>query len=145
MIKIDKKIINSMVKIWTTPDQIEYNNLCTRLQKIDNNFFYNVIKTNTLIRVVNEIDNINNIEKLYIYEPDEIIDIFFGDSISKNNIITSLFNWLENDQTKVRWIECNLFCLASNKKLYYKVFNINDSYFLSTIDLNKVTLSDIKC
>lgn len=39
MIKIDKKIINSMVKIWTTPDQIEYNNLCTRLQKIDNNFF----------------------------------------------------------------------------------------------------------
>lgn len=148
MIKIDKKIINSMVKIWTTPDQIEYNNLCTRLQKIDNNFFYNVIKINTLIRVVNEIDNINNIEKLYIYEPDEIIDIFFGDSISisfKNNIITSLFNWLDSDQTKARWIECNLFCLASNRKLYDKVFNVNDSYFLSTIDLNKLTLSDIKC
>lgn len=148
MIKIDKKIINSMVKIWTIPDQIEYNNLCTRLQKIDNNFFYNVIKINTLIRVVNEIDNINNIEQLYIYEPDEIIDIFFGDSISisfKNNIINSLFNWLDGDQTKARWIECNLLCLASNRKLYDKVFNVNDSYFLSTIDLNKLTLSDIKC
>ena len=99
----------------------------------------------TLIQVVNEIDNINDIEQLYIYEPDDIIDVFFDNSTFKNNIIINLFNWLDSDQAKVRWIECNLFCLASNKKLYDKIFNINDNYFLSTIDLNKLTLNDIQC
>ena len=71
--------------------------------------------------------------------------IFFNNSTFKNNIIINLFDWLENDQTKAKWIESNLFCLASNRKLYDKIFNINDNYFLSTIDLNKLTLNDIKC
>ena len=122
-------------------------NLVTQLEKTSNDF-YNTNTIDTLIQVVNEIDNINDIEQLYIYKPDEIIDVFFDDTINisfKNNIITSLFYWLENDQTKARWIESNLFCLASNKKLYDKIFNVNDNYFLSTINLNELTLNDIKC
>ena len=157
MIKIDKEIINNMVEVYNLEKYLriivdyekEYElvkkkrNIVTQLEKI-----YNTNTIDTLIQVVNDIDNINNIEQLYIYEPDEIIDVFFDDTINisfKNNIITSLFYWLENDQTKARWIESNLFCLASNKKLYDKIFNVNDNYFLSTINLNELTLNDIKC
>ena len=157
MIKINKEIINSMVEVYKLE---KYLNIIVDYEKEDEltrkkrnlvtqfSNFYNTNTIDTLIQVVNEIDNINDIEQLYIYEPDDIIDVFFDDTINisfKNNIITSLFYWLENDQTKVRWIEYNLFCLASNKELYDKVFNVNDNYFLSTIDLNKLTLNDIKC
>lgn len=157
MIKIDKKIINSMVEVYklekylniTVDYEKEYElirkkrNLVTQLEKTSSDF-YNTSTIETLIQVTNNcINNINDIEQLYIYEPNEIIDVFFDNSTFKNNIITSLFDWLENDQTKARWIECNLFCLASNRKLYDKVFNVNDNYFLSTINLNKLTLNDI--
>lgn len=156
MIKIDKEIINNMVDIYNLE---KYLNIIVNYEKEDElvrkkrnlvtqfNNFYNTNTIDTLIQVVNNcIDNINNIDQLYIYEPDEVMNIFFNDnSTFKNNIIINLFDWLENDQTKVNWIECNLFCLASNRKLYDKVFNINDNYFLSTIDLNKLTLNDIKC
>ena len=161
MIKINKEIINSMVEVYALEKYLRIiinyekedelirkkRNLVTQLEKTSSNF-YNTNTIDTLIQVVNDIDNINDIEQLYIYEPDDIIDVFFDDTINisfKNNIITSLFYWLENDQTKVKWIEANLFCLASNRKLYDKIFNINDNYFLSTIDLNKLTLNDIKC
>ena len=161
MIKINKEIINSMVEVYALEKYLRIiinyekedelirkkRNLVTQLEKTSSNF-YNTNTIDTLIQVVNDIDNINNIEQLYIYEQDDIIDVFFDDTINisfKNNIITSLFYWLENDQTKVKWIESNLFCLASNRKLYDKIFNINDNYFLSTIDLNKLTLNDIKC
>lgn len=156
MIKIDKEIINNMVDIYNLE---KYLNIIINYEKEDElvrkkrnlvaqfSDFYNTNTIDTLIQVVNNcIDNINNIDQLYIYEPDEVMNIFFNDnSTFKNNIIINLFDWLENDQTKVNWIECNLFCLASNRKLYDKVFNINDNYFLSTIDLNKLTLNDIKC
>lgn len=156
MIKIDKEIINNMVDIYNLE---KYLNIIINYEKEDElvrkkrnlvtqfNNFYNTNTIDTLIQVVNNcIDNINNIDQLYIYEPDEVMNIFFFDnSTFKNNIIVNLFNWLENDQTKARWIESNLFCLASNRKLYDKIFNINDNYFLSTIDLNKLTLNDIKC
>ena len=160
MIKINKEIINNMVEVYKLVKYlniiVDYEkedeltrkkrNIVTQLEKTSNDF-YNTNTIDTLIQVVNNcIDNIDNIENLYIYKPDEVMDIFFYDnSTFKNNIITSLCYWLENDQTKARWIECNLFCLASNKKLYDKIFNINDNYFLSTIDLNKLTLNDIKC
>lgn len=155
MIKINKEIINNMVDIYKLE---KYLNIITNYEKeyelvrkkrnLVKQFsnFYNTNTIDTLIQIVNDIDNINNIENLYIYEPDEVMNIFFNDnSTFKNNIIINLFNWLENDQTKASWIECNLFCLASNRKLYDKIFNINDNYFLSTIDLNKLTLNDIKC
>lgn len=156
MIKIDKEIINNMVDIYNLE---KYLNIIINYEKEDElvrkkrnlvtqfNNFYNTNTIDTLIQVVNNcIDNINNIDQLYIYEPDEVMNIFFFDnSTFKNNIIVNLFNWLENDQTKVRWIESNLFCLASNRKLYDKIFNINDNYFLSTINLNELTLNDIKC
>ena len=158
MIKINKKIINDIIKIYKLEKYlnitVDYEkedeltrkkiNLVTQLEKTSNDF-YNTNTIDTLIQVVNEIDNINDIEQLYIYEPDDIIDVFFDNGSFKNNIIINLFDWLENDQPKVRWIECNLFCLASNRKLYNKVFNVNDNYFLSTIDLNELTLNDIKC
>ena len=151
MIKIDKEIINNMVEVYKLEN---YLNIIVDYEKEDeltrkkrnlvtqfSNFYID-----TLIQVINEIDNINNIEQLYIYEPDEVMSIFFyNNSTFKNNIIINLFNWLENDQTKVRWIECNLFCLASNRKLYDKIFNVNDNYFLTTIDLNELTLNDIQC
>lgn len=156
MIKINKKIINNMVDIYNLE---KYLNIIINYEKEDElvrkkrnlvaqfSDFYNTNTIDTLIQVVNNcIDNINNIDQLYIYEPDEVMNIFFNDnSTFKNNIIINLFDWLENDQTKARWIECNLFCLASNRKLYDKIFNVNDNYFLSTIDLNKLTLNDIKC
>lgn len=157
MIKINKEIINNMVEVYKLEkhlniivDYEKEDELTRKKRNLVTQFsnFYNTNTIDTLIQVVNDIDNINDIEQLYIYEPDEIIDVFFDDTINisfKNNIITSLFYWLENDQTKARWIECNLFCLASNRKLYDKIFNINDNYFLSTIDLNKLTLNDIKC
>lgn len=159
MIKINKEIINNMMDIYKLEKYlniiVDYEkedeltrkkrNIVTQLEKTSNDF-YNTNTIDTLIQIVNDIDNINNIENLYIYKPDEVMNIFFNDnSTFKNNIIINLFDWLENDQTKVNWIECNLFCLASNRKLYDKVFNINDNYFLSTIDLNKLTLNDIKC
>lgn len=159
MVKIDKEIINNMVEVYALEKYLRIiinyekedeltrkkRNLVTQLEKTSNDF-YNTNTIDTLIQVINEIDNIDNIENLYIYKPDEVMDIFFYDnSTFKNNIITSLFYWLENDQTKVRWIESNLFCLASNRKLYDKIFNINDNYFLSTINLNELTLNDIKC
>lgn len=156
MIKIDKEIINNMVDIYNLE---KYLNIIINYEKEDElvrkkrnlvtqfNNFYNTNTIDTLIQVVNNcIDNINNIDQLYIYEPDEVMNIFFFDnSTFKNNIITSLFYWLDSDQTKVRWIESNLFCLASNRRLYDKIFNINDNYFLSTINLNELTLNDIKC
>lgn len=155
MIKINKEIINNMVDIYKLE---KYLNIITNYEKeyelvrkkrnLVKQFsnFYNTNTIDTLIQIVNDIDNINNIENLYIYEPDEVMNIFFNDnSTFKNNIIINLFNWLENDQTKASWIECNLFCLASNRKLYDKIFNINDNYFLSTINLNELTLNDIKC
>ena len=158
MIKIDKKIINNMVDIYNLENYLKIiinyekedelirkkRNLVTQLEKTSSNF-YNTNTIDTLIQIVNDIDNINNIEQLYIYEPDEVMYIFFNNSTFKNNIIINLFDWLENDQTKVKWIEANLFCLASNRKLYDKIFNINDNYFLSTINLNELTLNDIKC
>ena len=154
MIKINKEIINSMVEVYKLE---KYLNIIVDYEKEDEltrkkrnlvtqfSNFYNTNTIDTLIQVINEIDNINDIEQLYIYEPDDIIDIFFDNGSFKNNIIISLFDWLDSDQTKVRWIECNLFCLASNRKLYDKIFNINDNYFLSTLDLNKLTLNDIQC
>ena len=154
MIKINKKIINDIIKIYKlekylniTVDYEKEYELIRKKRNLVTQFsnFYNTNTIDTLIQVVNEIDNINDIEQLYIYEPDDIIDVFFDNGSFKNNIIINLFDWLENDQTKVRWIECNLFCLASNRKLYNKVFNVNDNYFLSTIDLNELTLNDIKC
>lgn len=159
MIKIDKEIINNMMDIYKLEKYlniiVDYEkedeltrkkrNIVTQLEKTSNDF-YNTNTIDTLIQIVNDIDNINNIDQLYIYKPDEVMNIFFNDnSTFKNNIIINLFDWLENDQTKASWIECNLFCLASNRKLYDKIFNINDNYFLSTIDLNKLTLNDIKC
>ena len=154
MIKINKKIINSMVEVYYLENYlnitVDYNKEYELVRKKRNlvtqfNNFYNTNTIDTLIQVVNDIDNINNIEQLYIYEPDDIIDVFFNNSTFKNNIIINLFNWLDSNQTKARWIECNLFCLASNRKLYDKIFNINDNYFLSTINLNELTLNDIKC
>ena len=155
MIKINKEIINSMVEVYKlekylniTVDYEKEDELTRKKRNLVTQFsnFYNTNTIDTLIQVVNEIDNINDIEQLYIYEPDEVMDIFFyNNSTFKNNIIINLFDWLENYQTKVSWIECNLFCLASNRKLYNKVFNVNDNYFLSTIDLNELTLNDIKC
>lgn len=154
MIKINKEIINNMVEVYKlekylniTVDYEKEYELVRKKRNLVTQFsnFYNTSTIDTLIQVVNDIDNINNIDQLYIYEPDDIIDVFFDNSTFKNNIIINLFNWLENDQTKVRWIECNLFCLASNKKLYDKIFNVNDNYFLSTINLNELTLNDIKC
>ena len=154
MIKINKEIINSMVEVYKLE---KYLNIIVDYEKEDEltrkkrnlvtqfSNFYNTNTIDTLIQVINEIDNINDIEQLYIYEPDDIIDIFFDNGSFKNNIIISLFDWLDSDQTKVRWIECNLFCLASNRKLYDKIFNINDNYFLGTLDLNKLTLNDIQC
>lgn len=159
MIKIDKEIINNMMDIYKLEKYlniiVDYEkedeltrkkrNIVTQLEKTSNDF-YNTNTIDTLIQIVNDIDNINNIENLYIYKPDEVMNIFFNDnSTFKNNIIINLFDWLENDQTKASWIECNLFCLASNRKLYNKVFNVNDNYFLSTINLNELTLNDIKC
>ena len=154
MIKIDKKIINNMVDIYNLEKYLRIiinyekeDELTRKKRNLVTQFsnFYNTNTIDTLIQVVNDIDNINNIEQLYIYEPDEVMYIFFDNSTFKNNIIINLFNWLENDQTKVKWIESNLFCLASNRKLYDKIFNINDNYFLSTINLNELTLNDIKC
>ena len=154
MIKIDKKIINNMVDIYNLENYLKIiinyekeDELTRKKRNLVTQFsnFYNTNTIDTLIQVVNDIDNINDIEQLYIYEPDEVIYIFFNNSTFKNNIIINLFDWLENDQTKVKWIESNLFCLASNRKLYDKIFNINDNYFLSTINLNELTLNDIKC
>ena len=96
MIKIDKEIINNMVEVYKLE---KYLNIIVDYEKEDEltrkkrnlvtqfSNFYNTNTIDTLIQVINEIDNINNIEQLYIYEPDDIIDVFFDNSTFKNNII----------------------------------------------------------
>ena len=96
MIKIDKKMINNMVEVYKLEkylniivDYKKEDELTRKKRNLVTQFsnFYNTNTIDTLIQVVNEIDNINNIEQLYIYEPDEVMSIFFyNNSTFKNNM-----------------------------------------------------------
>jgi hypothetical protein len=143
MIKIDSNIINLVKEVKEVHDHItifidydkeeKYSDLKDKLSgeldKLNEDLSPN--DKDGIIQVIQESENV---QRFYLYDRDEIIEILFPLGTGKDSIIKSAYNWIE-PTSRIEWIMLNVLDVASSKKYYGKVDNINDNWILSSIKL----------
>ena len=148
MITINKNIIELAKEVKKVHDYImiivdydkeeKYSNLLNEL----NNELYKLDKENNLSpndkdAIIQVLQESEDIQELYLYDSDEIIEVLFPDTIKKNSIIQSAYNWIESSK-KIEWLIMNVFEAPSSKEWYNVIDNINDDYIISTKKLSNI-------
>lgn len=148
MITINKNIIELAKEVKKIHDYImiivdydkeeKYSNLLNELS----NELYKLDKENDLSpnckdAIIQVLQESEDIQELYLYDSDEIIEVLFPDTIKKNLIIQSAYNWIESSK-KIEWLIMNVFEAPSSKEWYNVIDNINDNYIISTKKLSNI-------
>lgn len=88
-------------------------------------------------------DRFSNLEELYIYNSNELILALFDTKDYNYTYIYSLYNLLDNDKDRIRWVSETLQLNNTACYLYDKTFNIYNKYIVSTVDLSTICWRNI--
>lgn len=88
-------------------------------------------------------DRFNDTNELYIYNSSELLPALFNTKDYNYSYIYSLYNLLDNDKKRIKWIAETLQLNNTACYLYDKAFNIDNKYIVSTVDLSKVCWRNI--
>lgn len=112
-----------------------------------NNFYKSInIVDDYCIEKINHLliqDKFSSINELYIYNSSELISALFDTKDYNYTFIYSLYNSLDNDKDRIKWITETLQLNNTACYLYDKAFNIDNKYIVSTVDLSKICWRNI--
>lgn len=112
-----------------------------------NNFYKSInIVDDYCIEKINHLliqDRFSSINELYIYNSSELLPALFNTKDYNYTYIYSLYNSLDNDKKRIKWISETLQLNNTACYLYDKAFNIDNKYIVSTVDLSSICWRNI--